>query len=281
MLKEFSVKNKQLLSEFIAKQTDRGYYRIQKIIKTKSVKINGVRVGADQDVNPHDVVSVYMPEPKKADVDVVYRDENILVANKPAGIEVVGENSLTTSVNNMLENVTAVPVHRLDRNTLGLVVFALNKTAEEELLATFKDKGIDKTYSCIVVGTPKQASAKLKAYLFKDADKSLVYISDTPRQGYRPIETHYTLIKRLGELALLKVKPITGRTHQIRAHLAHINLPILGDGKYGINKVNTRYHVKTQLLCCTSITFHFAGGALKYLDNKTIDLSVDLTKLYN
>ncbi|MEG2158742.1 MAG: RluA family pseudouridine synthase, partial [Clostridia bacterium] len=76
------------------------------------------------------------------------------------------------------------------------------------------------------------------------------------------------------------VKPITGRTHQIRAQLAHINLPVLGDGKYGINKINVRYKIKTQLLACTKITFHFEKGPLKYLDNKSVVLSIDLTNYY-
>ena len=160
------------------------------------------------------------------------------------------------------------------------MIFAKTKTAETELLESFKEREIDKLYNCVVVGAPKQPSAKLKAFLFKDAKKSLVYISNVPKQGYVPIETHYKLIKTMGELSLLEVKPITGRTHQIRAQLASIKLPILGDGKYGINKINRRYRVKTQLLCCTKITFHFEQGPLKYLDNKSVVLNIDLTQYY-
>lgn len=280
MLKEITVKNKQLLSDCIAENTDLGFYRIQKIIKSKSVKINGIRTGADQNVQAGDTVHVYLADREKNSVEVVYRDENILVVNKSAGVEVVGEDSLTERINNILTDDVAVPVHRLDRNTMGLVVFALNKTAETELLNSFKEREIDKNYQCVVVGAPKQPKAKLKAFLFKDAKKSLVYISDTPKTGYVPIETHYTLQKKLGELSLLEVKLITGKTHQIRAHLAHVKMPILGDGKYGINKINHRYRVKTQLLCCTKITFHFAQGPLKYLDGKSVVLSVDLSQYY-
>lgn len=108
----------------------------------------------------------------------------------------------------------------------------------------------------------------------------MVYISDNQKQGYSPIETHVTLLKSFDELSLLEVKLVTGRTHQIRAHLAHLKMPILGDGKYGINKINRRYRAKTQLLCCTKITFHFAQGALKYLDGKSVVLNVDLTQYY-
>lgn len=280
MLKEIIVKNKQLLSDAIGENTDLGYYRIQKIIKGKNVKINGARVGTDMNVYAGDVVYVYYSDRERDSIEVVYRDENILVVNKSVGVEVQGENSLTSRINDILIDETAVPVHRLDRNTMGLVVFALNKTAENELLASFKDREIDKTYNCIVVGKPKQPKSKHKAFLFKDAKKSMVYISDNQKQGYSPIETHVTLLKSFDELSLLEVKLVTGRTHQIRAHLAHLKMPILGDGKYGINKINRRYRAKTQLLCCTKITFHFAQGALKYLDGKSVVLNVDLTQYY-
>lgn len=280
MLKEIVIESRQLLSDAIADNTDLGYYRVQKIIKSKSVKINGIRVGVDMNVNAGDIVYVYLADREKDSIEVVYRDDNILVVNKAAGIEVQGVDSLTERINNILTDATAVPVHRLDRNTMGLVVFALNKTAETELLASFKDKDIDKRYNCIVVGNPKPASAKLKAFLFKDAKKSLVYVSDVQKQGYLPIETHYRVLKNLGELSLLEVKLVTGRTHQIRAHLAHIKHPVLGDGKYGINKINRRFRVKTQLLCCTKITFHFAQGPMKYLDNKSVVLNIDLSHYY-
>ena len=208
------------------------------------------------------------------------RDENILVVNKPCGIEVQGDDSVESRLNATLTDGTVTAVHRLDRNTTGLVVFALNKTAETELLNSFKEREIDKTYSVIVVGKPRQSSATLKAFLFKDAKKSMVYVSDTPKTGYVPIETQYRLVKNMGELSLLEVKLISGKTHQIRAHLAHIKLPVLGDGKYGINKINRRYRVKTQLLCCTKIMFHFKQGPLKYLDKKSVVLNVDLTQYY-
>ncbi len=280
MLQEILVNERKLLSDVIGENTDLGYYRIQKIIKNRNVKINGVRTGTDMNVNAGDVVYVYLADREKDSIEVVYRDDNILVVNKNSGLEVQGEGSLTERINNILTDVTAVPVHRLDRNTMGLVVFALNKTAENELLDSFKERDIDKIYNCIVVGTPKQHSAVLKSYLFKDAKKSMVYVSETQKQGYVPAETHYKVLKTYGELSLLEVKPVTGRTHQIRAQLAYVKLPILGDGKYGYNKVNRRYRVKTQLLCCTKITFHFAKGPLRYLDNKSVVLSIDLNQYY-
>jgi len=280
MLKEIEVKSRQLLSELLSQSTDLGYYQIQKIIKNRNVKINRQRVGQDVSLKVGDLVCVYMPDREKNGVEIVYRDENILVVNKQAGVEVQGDDSVTSRLNATLIDAVATPVHRLDRNTMGLLVFALNKTAENELLKSFKEREIDKTYSTLVVGCPKKSSQKLNSFLFKDAKKSLVYISDVPKTGYVPIETHYRLVKRIGELSLLEVKLISGKTHQIRAHMAHLGTPILGDGKYGINKINRKYGVKSQLLCCTRIMFHFKGGPLKYLDSKSVALDVDFTNYY-
>ena len=125
MLAEIEVKTRQLLSDAISENTDLGYYRIQKLIKARSVKINGVRVGADMNVNAGDTVHVYFADREKNSIEVVYRDDNILVVNKASGIEVQGTDSLTERINNLLTDVVAAPVHRLDRNTMGLVVFAL------------------------------------------------------------------------------------------------------------------------------------------------------------
>lgn len=280
MLKEIEVKQRQLLSDLIAENTDLGYYQIKKVIRNRNVKINNARTSVDVNVNVGDIVYVFMPDREKNGIEIVYRDDNILVVNKRSGIEVVGENSITERLNATLTDTTVYPVHRLDRNTMGLVVFAVNKTAESELLKSFKEREIDKTYNAVVVGRPKPQSAHLKAFLFKDAKKSLVYISDTAKTGYVPIETQYRTLQTMGELSLLEVKLISGKTHQIRAHLAHIGTPILGDGKYGINKINQRYRVKTQILMCTRIMFHFKGGPLKYLDKKSVVLNEDLTQYY-
>ena len=280
MLKEFQVAKRQLLSDAIAENTDLGYFRVLKTIKDKSVKVNKERVGVDCNVQPGDVVAVYMRDRDILCADVLYKDDHILVANKPSGIEVVGDKSLQTMVNNTLDNGTATAVHRLDRNTMGLVVFALNKTAERELLESFKVREIDKTYNAIVVGHPRQNSGVIKNYLFKDAKKSMVYVSETHKTGYVPAETRFRVIKNLGNLSLVELKPITGRTHQLRVQMAHMQTPILGDGKYGVNSINKKYRVSTQLLACVKITFHFAKGPLKYLDGKSVVSNVDLTQHY-
>lgn len=277
MLQEINVKNGCSLYELLSKETDLGHFQILKVISNRNVRINRVRVGDDVMVREGDVVNVYIKDREKEAVEIAFQDKNILIAVKPQNIEVQGENSLQDKLAAQLEEIKPVAVHRLDFNTLGLVVFALNKTTETEMLKVFKDREIDKKYLAVVSGIPKKGNVILKAFLFKDAKKGQVYISPAPKQGCLPIETQYKRIKQKGELSLLEVKLVTGRTHQIRAHLAYEKLPILGDGKYGINTLNKKYKVTKQLLACHKIAFHFdAKSPLHYLDNKTFTYDIDL-----
>lgn len=281
MLEKLTPTNRIQISDLLASQTDLGPFQIVKVIKNRQVKVNNVRIGNDCYVDANDVVYVYIKDREKDNIEIVFEDKNILVAVKPTGIEVEGEKSFTQKLNEQIDDPEkkVTPVHRLDRNTMGLVLFALNQNAEKELLRVFKQREIDKNYYAIVSGNPRK-SAELKAYMFKDAKKSLSIVSATQKPGYQSIETHYKFIKRKGELSLLDVKLITGRTHQIRAHLAFEKLPIVGDGKYGYNSINRRYKVKTQLLCCYKITLHFGkDSSLSYLDNKSIKYDIDLFDL--
>ena len=131
------------------------------------------------------------------------------------------------------EGAFVKPCHRLDRNTTGLVLFAKSQESLDILLDKFKNREIEKHYNATVYGIPKEKHADLTAYLFKDAKKSLVYISDTPKKGYEKIETSYKVISSIKETntSILDITLHTGKTHQIRAHLAHIGLPIVGDRK--------------------------------------------------
>ena len=149
MLAEIEVKTRQLLSDAISENTDLGYYRIQKLIKARSVKINGMRVGADMNVNAGDTVHVYFADREKNSIEVVYRDDNILVVNKASGIEVQGTDSITERINNLLTDVVAAPVHRLDRNTMGLVVFALTPAAAAALSRQSAERKMEKTYLAV------------------------------------------------------------------------------------------------------------------------------------
>ena len=210
-----------------------------KALRKKDILINGIRIKDNLIVHTGDNVVIYITDNylfKQIDLKIVYEDENILAINKPSGIEVTSidnkEETITSLLQNKLGN-NIMPCHRLDRNTSGLVLFAKNSESLKIIMDKFKNHEIEKYYKCQVFGIPKKNSGTLEAYLFKDNKKSLVYIYDEPKKGTVKILTSYKVLEKntSNNTSFLEVMLHTGRTHQIRAHLAHIGHPIIGDRK--------------------------------------------------
>ena len=217
---------------------------------------------------------------------IIYEDENIILLDKKAGMVVHADEdkssvSLIDHIKAYLykkgeyrpqEENTFVPAlcNRLDRNTSGIVIAAKNAESLRIMNQKVKDRELKKLYLCIVTGYLDKKEDELVAWLFKDEKEKRVYVYNESKKGSKTIITKYRVLKENNNLALVEVDLVTGRTHQIRAHFASINHPLLGDGKYGNNKINKENDMKYQALCAYKLIFDFKtdAGILSYLDKK-------------
>lgn len=255
---------------------------IFKALRNKDIRINGVKISENVPVNAGDEITLYIKDEFLFGITaldkskIIYDDENIVIVNKPQDVLVQGDGiniGLDKMVNDYFGTQNIVPCHRLDRNTSGLIIFAKNEMAEETISEMLKQHMIRKVYRCRVIGHPKNKKATLTAYLFKDSKTSQVIISNEKKKGYVEIVTKYEVIAYNNDgTSTLEVELVTGRTHQIRAHLAFIGYPILGDGKYGKNEVNKKFKLTRQELTAYKIIFNDAIGKLEYLKGKTVKL---------
>lgn len=273
------------ISNFLQNQFNSlSYGTICKALRNKDIRVNDIKTNENLILNEGDKVTVYIkdellegsPSFTVTPTIIIYEDANILVANKPKGITVEsdsGEKGLDAYLTQYYNNQNIKACHRLDRNTSGLVIFSKNDLIREKMFTLIKERKIRKFYRCTVYGCPTQNTATIKAFLFKDSKNSKVIISDVRKKGYQEIVTRYTLLtKNKDGTSTLEVELITGKTHQIRAHLAHIGLPIIGDGKYGINSVNKQFGKKYQELEAYKLIFDDASEELSYLKGISIKL---------
>ncbi|MBQ7339472.1 MAG: RluA family pseudouridine synthase [Clostridia bacterium] len=263
-----SNQNKKLSKVVFNFVDDLSYAEFRKALRNKDVKVNGKRVSCDVDVLVGDTIEIYYKPTQKESYSVIFEDQNILVINKKSGYT---SESVFEDLSKKYSGVGFI--HRLDRNTSGLMIFSLNATAEKELLDGFKNHTFIKEYLAEVVGVPRERQAFLEGYLLKDKNASTVKIYDKQVKGSVYIKTGYKVVKTSQKTSTLQVRLYTGKTHQIRAHLSYIGHPIVGDGKYGDNEINRKLGKKEQQLISFRLTLFFSKDqALFYLNQKQFEI---------
>ena len=301
-MREFTINENdsgQRLDKFVVKAVPRlPQSMMYKAIRNKRIKLNGKRAEISARLMAGDIVQMYINDEffddsaerefmaVSPEISVIYEDENIILIDKKNGMVVHedNENSVDTLINRVKRYLyekgeydpekenSFVPslCNRLDRNTGGIVIAAKNAEALRILNQKIRDREIEKLYLCVVVGVPPKKHDVMTGYLEKNSEENTVRISDRKIPGWKTVITEYRVIRTDGKLSLAEIKLHTGRTHQIRAHMAHIGCPLLGDGKYGINRINKEYKVKTQVLYSYKLGFRFTtgGGCLEYLNGK-------------
>ena len=271
-----------------------------KAFRKKDIKLNKKRCHPEYKLQNGDVLNIYIkdeflqPAKNQYDfmkapikLDIIYEDQNIMLVNKKPGLlchpdETYHFDLLIARVQHYLfdkkefnpkneNSFSPSLVNRIDRNTGGIGIVAKNANSLRILNSKLKNREIKKFYLCIVNGKLKKKQDTLVDYLEKNESKNKVFISKTPSKNSKIIKTKYEVISENENFSLLNIELLTGRTHQIRAHLAFIGHSLLGDGKYGINKINRETHYKYQALYSYKLKFNFSssGNQLEYLNGKT------------
>ena len=315
-MKEFTISANdagQRLDRFLAKAVPLLPASLaQKYIRIKRIKLNGGRAERDTRLQTGDLLQLYINDeffdkPREDNafltvatpkLNIVYEDAHILLVDKRPGVAVHPHDgaeygrTLIDHIQAYLyqkrewrpreeNSFTPALCNRIDRNTGGIVIAAKTAEALRVMNQKIKDRELDKRYLAIVEGTPKPAKGSLSGYLFKDAKKNRVFVSDSPQPGAKSCKTNYGVLASNKELSLVECELITGRTHQIRAQFAHAGHPLLGDGKYG--KLDKRFDRTYQALYSYKLTFSFSteAGELAYLNGKSFCVNeVDFVKTY-
>ena len=274
---------------------------MHKYLRLKRIKVNGKRTEAAYRLCEGDAVQLYLNDsyfeaPReeeafrritKPQIRIVYEDENILLADKAPGMVVHADehgdaNTLIAHIQAYLyqsgawnpeDAASFAPAlcNRIDRNTGGIVICAKTAEALRILNERIKDRELEKRYLCVVHGKPVPPDGLIENYLRRDEKRKQVTLHKTRVPGAKTAKTRYRTLASNGKLSLVECELLTGRTHQIRAHMASIGCPLLGDGKYGTNELNRPYHENGQLLYAYSLTFRFEedAGVLSYLNGRT------------
>lgn len=288
MILEYVVKQQDInktINKILEERFDLSNRLFSKLIKNKRITLNNVNIDTRQKAKIKDVIRIdlnYKEEnsnivSKKMDLDIVFEDDGILVLNKPAGIAVHPsilhyEDSLASGVKHYFEILGIQkkirPVNRLDFNTSGLIIFAKNEYIQESLIRQMKNNIFTKEYIAIVNGIMDNKKGIIEAPISRKENSIIERC--VCEKGQRAI-TEYEVIKNSKDISLVKCKLLTGRTHQIRVHMAYIGHPLLGDTLYG--KESTL--IKRQALHCYRIVF------LHPVNHKKIELKINLPKEFN
>ncbi len=264
-MREYKVQREGNLVEYLLEtDVELTFSALRKALKNKDVKVCGKRVNADVLVRQGDDVMVYLPESAFAPpYDVVFLDENVLIVDKHKGVTT---ETLAVALD---KKYGARAVHRLDRNTAGLLVFARNLESEKELLSAFRHRTVKKVYLAEVYGEMEQKRGEYADYLVKNAQTSTVKVYADQKSGGDAIKTAWEVVEKGKYGTIVRILLHTGKTHQIRAHFAFHGHFVVGDGKYGKQPFNRSVGQKTQRLLAFELAFSFDGGVLSYLNEKT------------